>query len=146
MTETALAAYSNAQSNSTNERGIARMGFCLPQECTQDDISDFFVKYMDTAAFGLGFLSEINMGMNSMIMRPYSVPGMQTTRSNTRVDEWQARTRTGMYVVATFTFILVAVTITINVLALTYGKLAFVPKDDKLGQYGQAIEHSDETP
>lgn len=87
---------------------------------------------MDTAAFGLGALSEINMGMNSMIMRPWSVPGMKTTKTNSRIDEWQDRTRTGMYVVATFTFVLVAITISINVFALTYGNLAFVPKDDHI--------------
>ena len=88
MTETALAAYSSAQSNTTYERGIARMGFCLPKECTQGDIDDFFEKYMDTAAFGLGALSEFNMGMNSMIMRPWSVPGMKVTKTNSRIDEW----------------------------------------------------------
>ena len=37
---------------------------------------------MGMMAFGLGMMSELGVGMNSNIMRPYSVPEMKLTSSN----------------------------------------------------------------
>jgi len=92
LVETALAAYASAQSNTTNERGIARMGFCLPKECLQIEIDAFMEKYMDMASFALGAMSELGIGMNMNIMRPFSVPGMKLTSSNAAHVKWHNRT------------------------------------------------------
>lgn len=36
-----ISSYYSMQSNVTDARGIARMGFCLPIECTQEDLDVF---------------------------------------------------------------------------------------------------------
>ena len=36
-----VGSYYSMRTNVTNARGIARMGFCLPIECVQEDLDEF---------------------------------------------------------------------------------------------------------
>ena len=76
------------QANVTDARGIARMGFCLPIECTQDDL-DIFQKHANAFTnFGISLLPKLGIYIDNLVFTPTSQAAMDIKDSDTYADDW----------------------------------------------------------
>mmetsp|Transcript_7401 Transcript_7401/g.12500 ORF Transcript_7401/g.12500 Transcript_7401/m.12500 type:complete len:232 (+) Transcript_7401:291-986(+) len=109
-----MGTYSAAKSNVTDLRGIARMGFCLPQECTQEDLDSFTDKYIGLMNEQLEKLPGLGINIDLLIFRNYSRLNMQFSRTDSEIEDWQSRTKVGAYVVLGFLSVIVALSLFVN--------------------------------
>jgi hypothetical protein len=65
-------AYSEVLTNVTDLRGIARMGMCLPEECTQEIIDHFVGTYINMTNNGIAMLPTLGINIDMLIFRNYS--------------------------------------------------------------------------
>ena len=94
-----IAVYSNMKSNVTHVRGIARQGYCLPKECSQDDLNGVASLFVNITNNGLAILPQYGIHFNTLIFNEQSRVGMQFISSDKSTGDLQSSTQTGAAVV-----------------------------------------------
>ena len=61
------ATYTAIRSNVTDARGIARMGLCLPVECTQDELTNFDTRMINFMNFGISLLPQLGINIDTLV-------------------------------------------------------------------------------
>jgi hypothetical protein len=64
--------YFSIRTNVTDARGIARMGLCLPIECTQDDLDHFDELFLKFTNFGIGLLPTLGINIDTLVFNNQS--------------------------------------------------------------------------
>ena len=67
-----VSSYYSMRANVTDARGIARMGFCLPIECTQDDLNEFQTLANNFADFGISLLPKLGINIDNLVFNNQS--------------------------------------------------------------------------
>lgn len=59
--------YFAIRTNVTNARGIARIGLCLPIECTQEDLDHFDYLFLKFTNFGISLLPKLGINIDTLV-------------------------------------------------------------------------------
>ena len=116
-----IAQYFSEQMNITDSRGISRVGWCLPKECTQDDVGEAVTKIQTYMNDQLAILPDYGIKINTLIFNSDSRMTMKFFKSDEYVQKWHDNTKTGTIIVVTIVFVILIFQVSANIWLMKNG-------------------------
>ena len=130
-----IAFYFSMQINVTDARGVTRIGWCLPKECTQDNVNGALDKVVTSMNKMLGMLPSFGINIDILIFTPKSKIFMHVTKSDDYVENWQANTKTGAIIIVALISVILAVSLFINIVVVLKNRKKQQEQEKYISEY-----------